>query len=123
MKNPGRSPSQTTDRLTEATRLRSQLPVHLVAAFFLMIVPFLALGAQDQPAPTRKNVLPKRIYNAVRLAGLPPKIDGKLDDPCWTQGEWQGDFIQREPHEGQPGSQPYGHFIALPPAGQAGRSD
>jgi hypothetical protein len=41
-----------------------------------------------------------------RLVGPPPKIDGKLDDPCWTQGDWQGDFIQREPHEGQPASQP-----------------
>ena len=50
---------------------------------------------------------PKRIYQTVRLAGPPPRIDGRLDDPCWAQqGEWAGDFIQREPHEGRPGSEP-----------------
>ncbi len=66
----------------------------------------LPLGAQEKPAVPRKNALPKRVYHAVRLIGPPPKVDGKLDDACWTQGEWTGDFIQREPHEGQPGSQP-----------------
>ena len=109
------------DRLqSQATRWRSRhhgwkekpqlprrfAPLWLAVGVLLMLAPLRAHGTPDQPAPTRKNVLPKRIYNAVRLAGPPPKIDGKLDDPCWTQGDWQGDFIQREPHEGQPGSQP-----------------
>jgi Domain of unknown function (DUF5916) len=81
------------------------------AAFCLaaIVFPFAspsALRADDKPAPARKNALPKRVYTTRRLVGPPPKIDGKLDDPCWTQGEWQGDFIQREPREGQPGSQP-----------------
>jgi hypothetical protein len=50
---------------------------------------------------------PKRIYHAVRISGPAPHIDGKLDDPCWAElGEWAGDFIQREPHEGLPGSEP-----------------
>lgn len=50
---------------------------------------------------------PKRVYHAVRLAGPAPHIDGRLDDPCWAaQGEWAGDYIQREPHEGRPGSEP-----------------
>jgi Domain of unknown function (DUF5916)/Carbohydrate family 9 binding domain-like len=70
------------------------------------------LGAQGQSsapeksAPRPANQLPKRVYQATRLAGPPPKIDGKLDDACWSEGEWTGDFTQREPHEGQPGSQP-----------------
>ena len=88
-------------------RRPGRFPVfRLAAAILLTLVPFLARSAPDQPAPARKNVLPKRVYHAARLVGPPPKVDGKLDDPCWTQGEWQGDFIQREPHEGLPGSQP-----------------
>jgi hypothetical protein len=75
-----------------------------------MFSPLSATGAEDPPAQApaqpRKHELPKRIYTVARLVGPPPKIDGKLDDPCWTQGEWQGNFTQREPHEGQPGSQP-----------------
>jgi Domain of unknown function (DUF5916) len=78
----------------------------LVAAVLLMIAPAMTHGADDQPAPVSKNALPKRVYHATRLTGPAPKVDGKLDDACWTQGEWQGDYIQREPHEGQPGSQP-----------------
>lgn len=44
---------------------------------------------------------PKRVYQATRLQGSAPKVDGKLDDACWTsQGSWVGDYTQREPHEG-----------------------
>lgn len=42
----------------------------------------------------------KRVYHAERLAGSPPAIDGRLDDACWTRGEWTGDYTQREPVEG-----------------------
>ena len=69
-----------------------------------------APDAPPPPAAARASArapVPKRIYHATRLTGPPPVIDGKLDDPCWTrQGEWTGDFVQREPHEGRPGSQP-----------------
>ncbi|MBN1783104.1 carbohydrate binding family 9 domain-containing protein [bacterium] len=54
------------------------------------------LNAQD---------IPKRIYEAVRLTGPAPEIDGRLDDACWTEGKWMGDFIQQQPNEGQPGTQ------------------
>jgi len=91
-----------TDRLqSQATRWRSRhhgwkeklrlpqwfAPLWLAVGVLLMLAPFRAHGAPDQLAPTRKNMLPKRVYNAVRLAGPPPRIDGKLDDPCWTQGD------------------------------------
>ena len=36
---------------------------------------------------------------------VPPKIDGKLDDPCWQKAAQTGDFIQFEPLSGQPASQ------------------
>ena len=34
----------------------------------------------------------------------PPKIDGKLDDPCWQEAAQTGDFIQFEPNSGEPAS-------------------
>jgi hypothetical protein len=50
---------------------------------------------------------PRRTYHAIRLAGPAPAIDGRFDDPCWNQqGEWAGEFIQREPQEGQPATEP-----------------
>ncbi len=36
---------------------------------------------------------------------VPPKIDGKLDEPCWQKAAQTGDFIQFEPLSGQPASQ------------------
>ncbi len=35
-----------------------------------------------------------------------PKIDGHLDEPVWTRAAVARDFIQTEPTEGQPASQP-----------------
>jgi len=67
----------------------------------------LALPALAQePAPnTVKDsggtLRPKRVYQAARLQGQAPRLDGKLDDPCWaTQGSWDADYTQREPREG-----------------------
>lgn len=42
----------------------------------------------------------KRVYQAERLAGAAPVIDGRLDDACWQQGAWAGEYRQREPFEG-----------------------
>ncbi len=63
-------------------------------------------GPPAPPGPGRGRILPKRVYQAARLTGAAPRIDGRLDEPCWSPGEWAGGFIQREPHEGRPGSQP-----------------
>jgi len=49
---------------------------------------------------------PPRIYRTVRLDGVPPAIDGRLDDAAWAQGEWAGDYTQQIPIEGAPPSQP-----------------
>jgi Domain of unknown function (DUF5916) len=87
--------------------------IRRLAAVALLIIPPSLLTAAappapppDAPAPPGRAPLPKRVYHATRLAGPPPRIDGRLDDACWSQGEWTGSFTQREPHEGQPGSQP-----------------
>ncbi len=46
-----------------------------------------------------------RVMEAVRVA-RPPRIDGRLDDEAWQQAQWQGGFVQREPEEGAPGTEP-----------------
>ena len=34
-----------------------------------------------------------------------PLIDGRMDDTCWNQAEWSGDFIQSEPYDNKPPTQ------------------
>ncbi len=46
----------------------------------------------------------KRIYNATRLSTR-PKIDGKLNDSCWENGEWSGGFRQQQPNQAHEPSQ------------------
>jgi hypothetical protein len=40
------------------------------------------------------------VYTTSRLAGPKPFIDGKLDDNCWKNGTWAGDYTQFIPKEG-----------------------
>jgi len=48
---------------------------------------------------------PKRVYVTQRITGEHPKIDGKLNDACWQQGNWSGDYRQYMPKGGAPPSQ------------------
>ncbi|HHS12175.1 MAG TPA: hypothetical protein ENN03_00240 [bacterium] len=59
----------------------------------LIILPLLVASAET------------RVYHTRKVNPKPPVIDGCLDDPAWDRVSWQGDFIQREPHENQPPSQ------------------
>lgn len=47
-----------------------------------------------------------RIYETRRIDGVPPKIDGLLDDAAWSEVEWARDFVQHEPASGEPPHQP-----------------
>jgi len=46
----------------------------------------------------------RRSYYATRTA-VKPRIDGKLNDECWSQGVWDGDFVQQVPHQAKAPSQ------------------
>jgi len=46
-----------------------------------------------------------RIYTTVRITSDKPRIDGILDDACWLEGVWGGDFRQQMPTEGAAPSQ------------------
>ncbi len=43
----------------------------------------------------------------------PVRIDGALDDDVWRQIAPTGDFIQSEPHEGQPATEPTDVYVAF----------
>jgi hypothetical protein len=43
----------------------------------------------------------KRIYNTSRLKQNPPHIDGILNDECWKEGYWSGQYKQFIPAEGK----------------------
>ncbi len=47
----------------------------------------------------------RRVYDTRRVDGEPPIIDGILDDAVWDAVEWSGDFVQRDPSDGDPPSQ------------------
>lgn len=55
------------------------------------------IGALLTPAGARE-------FDAVRI-DEPPKIDGKLNDPCWEQAAKLGKFKQRDPFEGDPATE------------------
>ena len=70
------------------------------AAFLLLLLGCLPAAAGQE------SVYEHRVYNTVHSGKTPPRIDGDLSDPCWEQVEWGADFIQWEPSEGDPPSQP-----------------
>ncbi len=66
-----------------------------------------AATAQTKPAADTTKAAnpygrkyPPRIYHTVKLQGMPPVINGRLDDSCWKEGEWHGGFKQQIPTEG-----------------------
>ncbi|MBM4187595.1 MAG: carbohydrate binding family 9 domain-containing protein [Gemmatimonadetes bacterium] len=67
----------------------------------------LPAGAQTAvPEPLRPDPLTVSTARAVRVAGPAPKMDGRLDDPAWATAAPFGAFVQRDPDEGRPGTEP-----------------
>jgi len=59
------------------------------------------------PPPLRGSEAPvKKVYTTSRVNPHNPVINGRIDDPAWDTVEWAGDFVQREPHEGKPPTEP-----------------
>ncbi|MBN1997138.1 carbohydrate binding family 9 domain-containing protein [candidate division KSB1 bacterium] len=54
---------------------------------------------------SNKKAGQKRIYRTQKIKSDPPVINGRLDDACWQEGEWAGDYTQQIPAEGKPPSQ------------------
>ncbi|MCX6300909.1 MAG: hypothetical protein NTW82_01885, partial [Bacteroidia bacterium] len=68
---------------------------------FLVSIPALSSfqDTNDQDTvPWQKKQQP--VYTTIRLSSTRPVIDGKLDDDCWKNGTWAGDYHQWIPVEG-----------------------
>lgn len=50
------------------------------------------------------QTLEKKTYQTV-FTDNAPEIDGLMNDSCWNQVEWKGDFIQTQPYDNKPPSQ------------------
>lgn len=69
----------------------------LIFAVFLQFIP---AHSQEIDSIIPFDLAYKRTYHTTRLRGIPPVIDGKLDDLCWNdEGEWSQNFIQNIPVE------------------------
>jgi hypothetical protein len=85
---------------------RSFTSLKYLIVFFLIIPGQLFSSASWQSPASRQDTTPKQnaviqpVYTTSRLVTAKPVIDGKLDDECWKQGTWAGDYTQFIPHEG-----------------------
>jgi hypothetical protein len=60
----------------------------------------MTVSAQDE------EQIETRVYHTKKINGEgKPAIDGHLNDPVWNMVEWTGDFIQRNPADGEPPSE------------------
>ena len=72
----------------------------------LLLLASFSIYAQDESAISFDQAY-KRVYNINKITGERPVIDGKLDEPVWTeQGEWTKNFVQVTPNERIPSNSP-----------------
>lgn len=88
-------------------RVRPSLQFLCVILFLVLIGPRgysrtePSTGFQQQDTVHKQPATVKQpVYTTSRLETAKPVIDGKLDDECWTKGNWAGNFRQWIPNEG-----------------------
>jgi len=88
------------------TRTIIQL-ICFTAIIFLSVTKSWALNS-NKVSDAKNRILTdqngKRIIHAVHLNDE-IKIDGRLDEPAWEAANFQGEFLQREPNEGEPATE------------------
>ncbi len=72
------------------------------ATFSLMLSTVPHARADRAPA-MRADPAPRAVVAV--SAGQSPVIDGRLDDPVWSRARAVSQFVQSEPHEGQPATE------------------
>ncbi|WP_277466032.1 DUF5916 domain-containing protein [Parabacteroides sp. PF5-6] len=77
---------------------------HYIAILFLCSY-FSVWAQQDSVIPLDKAY--KRNYTITRVQGIRPLMDGRIDEPFWTEnGQWSEPFVQVSPYERQPSPSP-----------------
>ena len=79
----------------------------LVGAYLVFTSTLLSqtMGSQQPVSPDSTVRREPRSLKATPVE-RPPKLDGTLDDPLWQQATPITNFLQREPYEGQPPTEP-----------------
>lgn len=78
---------------------------NLKTIFVFLLSCLCASQTLAQEKPTQKAI-PKRQYFTKKLTDERVKLDGIPDEAAWDLVEWSGDFVQWQPDEGKPASQP-----------------
>jgi Domain of unknown function (DUF5916) len=82
---------------------KTKTPVSLLGLVCLSFS--IVYGQSQSTQQARKTQIgaqePLRTAQAIRVDRA-PKLDGTLDDPLWNQANPITNFLQREPHDGQP---------------------
>ncbi len=80
--------------------------MHKILIFSLVLFYSYTLSGQPEVDTIINGVsyYKKRQYTLTRTS-VPPAIDGKLDDKCWSEGKWESNFTQYSPTEGAKVSQ------------------
>lgn len=76
-----------------ATSARAQSPSASLAAAEAV------LSSNSEPNRAQKQ---GKVLQALRIAGTPPSIDGRLSDEIWRLAEVATDLTQRDPDNGKP---------------------
>ncbi len=71
----------------------------MIALATVLASPLSGSTLLAQPAPTTKTLRAHRIASPVR-------VDGVLDEQAWKEAESATDFVQQDPHVGEPVSEP-----------------
>ncbi|MBN1483043.1 carbohydrate binding family 9 domain-containing protein [candidate division KSB1 bacterium] len=85
--------------MTQTTRLSACLGQLL--GIFLFATITVAATPVVVDTVIYKNAAGKRIYTTQRIKSAAPKVDGMLDDVCWSEGIWSGNYTQQIPTEGE----------------------
>ena len=94
---------------TRKARLGNLYLLTLVTYFTLYVLAGKVFPADTNHEPAETST--HREIKAIRTE-TPPKIDGKLDDPCWQNSAKTGGLIQFEPQRGEPATQPTTIYLA-----------
>ena len=84
--------------------MQSRLAAGFAAVLALAGVTRSAAQTGSTEPATRATGAPGSVARAARVT-VTPKIDGLLNDPVWQSAQPIGDFVQRDPDEGQPATE------------------
>jgi Domain of unknown function (DUF5916) len=87
---------------------------HWSLAYLLTLAAFPADGIAQQLSTDVRPNLAARLATAVRTDPA-PALDGRLDDPVWRTATALTGFVQRDPHEGEPGTERTEAWVAYTP--------